>query len=409
MGFIRARSKRLLDILVVIWMFSGGLVMIEPSPYEIMLFAVLPVAIVAGMGLHRRTFNLLALLIAFMPFALIAGFQVRHNEPTKGIMFVGITMFLWLTGFVAANYVADAPRRHLRLMIRAYTAVALLVAVIATLAYLKVLPGHDLFLRYGRAKATFKDPNVFGPFLMLPAMFALQRVFLGTQRRAILGGAVFMVLFVGVFVSFSRGAWGHLFASALLLFVLIFVLEARAIEKPRMIGIALAGMAVVIVALAGLLSIPSVSKLFEIRASVTQSYDTGTTGRFGRQGYAFALALEHPWGLGPLEFAHGKIDEEPHDTYATVMLSYGWGGGFAYWVLIGMTLWRGTIYLFRASPNRLLLIPLMATYIPLILESAIIDTDHWRHFFLIVGLIWGITAAYGHSEETVKSRQAALV
>ena len=36
----------------------------------------------------------------------------------------------------------------------------------------------------------------------------------------------------------------------------------------------------------------------------------------------------------------------------------------------------------------------MATFVPLCIEAAIIDLDHWRHFFLIAGLIWGVTAAY---------------
>ena len=26
-------------------------------------------------------------------------------------------------------------------------------------------------------------------------------------------------------------------------------------------------------------------------------------------------------------------------------------------------------------------------------ESFIIDSDHWRHFFLILGMIWGMSAA----------------
>ncbi len=26
-------------------------------------------------------------------------------------------------------------------------------------------------------------------------------------------------------------------------------------------------------------------------------------------------------------------------------------------------------------------------------EGFIVDTDHWRHFFLLLGLIWGLTAA----------------
>jgi hypothetical protein len=27
------------------------------------------------------------------------------------------------------------------------------------------------------------------------------------------------------------------------------------------------------------------------------------------------------------------------------------------------------------------------------MEGFIVDTDHWRHFFLILGLVWGLTAA----------------
>jgi hypothetical protein len=31
-------------------------------------------------------------------------------------------------------------------------------------------------------------------------------------------------------------------------------------------------------------------------------------------------------------------------------------------------------------------------------EGFIIDTDHWRHFFLILGIIWGLAAA-GHTAQ----------
>jgi hypothetical protein len=28
-----------------------------------------------------------------------------------------------------------------------------------------------------------------------------------------------------------------------------------------------------------------------------------------------------------------------------------------------------------------------------VFESAIIDTDHWRHYFLILGVLWGLMLA----------------
>ena len=79
------------------------------------------------------------------------------------------------------------------------------------------------------------------------------------------------------------------------------------------------------------------------------------------------------------------------------------GGGLLYYVLVGATLYLGCRGLLRPSPYRRLMIPVIATFSMLVLESAIIDTDHWRHWFLLAGLIWGISAAMG-----VDQRQRTL-
>ncbi len=393
-AYFTARMQALLRVLVALWIFSGAFVLIEPSPYEVMFIAAFGVALAGALKLHRNTLPLLALVLLFVPFALIAVFQVRYLDVSDALLFTLVTIFLMITSYFVANFVAQSPLDHMRLIGKAYIAAALIASIVGTLAYLGLLPGEGIFLLYGRAKAFFKDPNVFGPFLILPAMFVLQRALLGTPRQAFLGGAIYLVLFVGVFVSFSRGAWGHLAASSALVFFLCFFLEARAQDKVRMLLLALGGVMLLAAALMALLSIESVSELFVHRFSLTQSYDTGETGRFGRIGYALDLALVNPWGLGPLEFSYLRITELPHNTYINVIHAYGWGGAFAYFVLVGMTLWRGMSALARRSPNRLLLIPVFSTVVPLFLLAGIIDTDHWRHWFLLVGLVWGITAGY---------------
>lgn len=399
---------RWLDFMVAFWIFTGGLVLFEPSPYELTFLAVLPLAFVAGMGLYRSTFGLFAILIGFTPFALIACFQVRFNPIGDALLFSIVTIFLLLTAYFIANYVAEQTERRMRLVMRAYTAVALISAIVGTLAYLGLLPGADIFLRYGRAKAAFNDPNVFGPFLVLPAMYALQRLLLAPGRSAVIAGGIYMVLFVGVFVSFSRAAWGHFALSSLIVLVLCFWLEAAARDKVRIIIMSLLGAAMLVVALAGLLSIPQVASLFEQRAA-GQNYDSGETGRFGRQGYAFELALDHPLGIGPHEFRNLRIIEEPHNVYVTVLHVYGWGGGAFYYLLVILTLWRGVAALTRPSPYRLMMIPLVATFAMLVGESAIIDTDHWRHYFLLVGLIWGISTAVRNDERRGVPRQQMLI
>jgi O-antigen ligase len=293
----------------------------------------------------------------------------------------------------------------MKLIAGAYVAAAVLSALVGTLGYLELIPGHDLFTRYGRAKAFFNDPNVYGPFLMLPAMFVLQDVLLKRGRAALIGAVFFGIIFIGVFASFSRGAWGHLAASAVIVFCLTWMLEAHARTQVRMLMLALFGALALIVAVGGLLSIPAVNRLFEIRAT-TQSYDEGESGRFGRQGYAFELALEHPWGLGPLEFRNLRVKEEPHNSYVNVLHAYGWGGGLMFCGFVIVTLWRGFKGLARPGPMRLYLIPLVATFLPLAIEAAIIDVDHWRHFFLIGGLIWGVTAGYWTSRPVRRAAPA---
>jgi len=195
---------------------------------------------------------------------------------------------------------------------------------------------------------------------------------------------------------------------AVAVFLLVFFLEARVVERFRMLVLSITGVLVIVVAIAGLLSIPSVQELFDIRAT-DQAYDEGESGRFGRQGYAFDLALAHPLGLGPLEFGKAsRVREEPHNSYVNTLHAYGWGGGFFFTMMTLLTVWRSATYLFRPSPNRLLLIPLTAAWIPLAIEAAIIDVDHWRHYFLVVGLIWGVTAAYDKVPR-IAAKQRALV
>ncbi|WDR06060.1 hypothetical protein PSQ90_00930 [Devosia rhodophyticola] len=407
-AYLRARAMRTLDLLVAFWIFTGGLVLVEPSPYEFSFLLVLPMAFIAGIGLYRSTLGILAILMVFIPFALIASFQVNYADFMDAFVFVIVTIFMFLTSYFLANYLAEATLQRTRLIIRAYTGIALICSLIGILAYLGLIPGADLFVRYGRAKATFKDPNVYGPFLILPAAFALQRVLLARGSKSFWAGMVYLVLFVGIFVSFSRAAWGHLAATSLLVMMLVFWLEANAHDKVRIMILSIVGTLGLVVALGGLLSVPAVYQLFETRTA-SQKYDGGSTGRFGRQGYAFDLALSNPWGIGAGEFHNLRITEEPHDTYVSVLHVYGWGGGAMYYLFVLATLWRGISSLRHQSPYRLLMIPVISTFSILVIEAAIIDIDHWRHYYLVAGMIWGLSTAIRNGPQGSSHRDEALV
>lgn len=409
-SYVKAGFARAMDWAVAIWIFSGSVVITEPSPYELVFLLVLGLSLfAASFSFQRSTLGLLVLWATFIPFAIIAAFQPKFTALTDALTFQAVTIFLFFTSYWVANYVAERPQERMRRIVKWYVIAAALSAAMGTAGYLGLVPGgHDLLTRYDRAKALFNDPNVFAPFLILPAMYALQRVLLDKPKRAVMAAIVVMIITIGVFASFSRGAWAHYIASGLGVYLLVFFGVANAKEKARMLIIAIVGVLAVLVALGGLLSIPKVQQLFELRAQA-QSYDEGDGGRFGRQGYAFELALANPWGIGPLEFRNLKIKEEPHDAYVDALHVYGWGGGLMIYLFIGTTIWRGLSFVFRPSPNKLLLIPLIAVWIPLCVEAAIIDLDHWRHFWLVGGLIWGVTASYKKVLPGEEKRLSALV
>ena len=89
-----------------------------------------------------------------------------------------------------------------------YVLTAVLVSIAGIAGYFHAFPGAaDLFAITGRAQGAFKDPNVFGPFLIWPALIVLERMLM---RRIRLGDLLITgVLLLGLLLSFSRGAWIH--------------------------------------------------------------------------------------------------------------------------------------------------------------------------------------------------------
>jgi hypothetical protein len=193
-------------------------------------------------------------------------------------------------------------------------------------------------------------------------------------------------------LSFSRAAWGQFAFCAALLLALTFMTSHSTRERMRIIAMSVVGIVFLALLLAVVLSLDQVSALFEQRASLEQDYDSGHTGRFGRHLLGFILALESPFGIGPLQFA--KIfPEDPHNSYLNAFMSGGWISGFSYVALIILTLLVGLRFVFVATPWRPTYLVVYVAFVGLAGESIIIDSDHWRHYFLLLGVLWGLISA----------------
>ncbi len=140
-----------------------------------------------------------------------------------------------------------------------------------------------------------------------------------------------------------------------------------------------------------IMSIPATREMFIQRFALVQYYDAGETGRFGNQLRSIPVLMVSPLGFGPLNF--NKIyGQDPHNTFINAFASYGWLGGVAYLTLILSTLYAGIRAVWMKTPWQGQAIAVFAPTLTTILQGIQIDTDHWRHFYWLIGLTWGYFA-----------------
>jgi hypothetical protein len=278
-------------------------------------------------------------------------------------------------------------------LLRGYIAGALVASLAGTAGYFHLLGGlSDLLLLYGRARGTFNDPNVLGAFLVLPSLVLFQRI-LGGRTSAVIGnGILLLALLCGLFLSFSRAAWGQFVFSALIVMGLGLATTHSGRQRVRIIALAAVGLVIGILFIAVLLSMPQVADVFSERASLDQAYDVGHFGRFGRYILGTELGLDRPFGIGPLQFWR-FFGEDPHNTYLNAFMSGGWLSGFAFLTLTAVTFANATRFLRVETPWQATYHVIYAAFVGTVAEAAIIDIDHWRHYFLTLGMLWGLMVA----------------
>jgi len=246
---------------------------------------------------------------------------------------------------------------------------------------------------------------VFGAFLVLPALFVLQSVVSDRFGKSFRSAIAFGIMSLAILLAFSRAAWGLLvIASAFMLALMVLTSSSRA-QRSRIIAMAVAAAVVVALLLVVLLSLDSVAEMFKQRASFDQSYDEGRFGRFGRHILGAQMALELPFGIGPLQFTK-FFPEDTHNSYLNAFMSGGWIAGICYPALVFTTVILGFRHVFIRVPWQRAYLAIFAAFLGTVGESFVIDTDHWRHFWMMIGAVWAMVAAaepYRHAANQTPS------
>ena len=358
-----------------------GFVLIDPAPADGALCVVMAVALVTGrFRLSSAPRGAVAILAVLAALNVMSSVQVADAGRAAG--FFAITLYLaafalWLPGYVTSEGRA-------RLILEAYLFAAVSSALLGLLALAGVIPGAAVLTEGGRARALFQDPNVFGPFLVPAALIVAEELVRPRLLRlsGVTKALLLAILLLGVLFSYSRGAWLNL-AVALTAMGVVLAARGGARQAFALLAIGLVGAAVVAGAV-----VATGSADFLAERARPQTYDTT---RFAGQRAGLQPAWEYPFGAGPGQF-EAIAGISAHSTYARAVGEHGFPGVLVLAALLGFTLGAAVQNAARGRDSYGIgSAALVGAWCGLLANSAFIDTLHWRHLWLVAGLIWAGT------------------
>ncbi len=192
----------------LVWLVgaSGAIVFIEPSPYEIATLLATVAFFATGLRLKLVLMPLvLALVLLNVGYTISAIPLLDHSEVAS---WIATSWYMAVTVVFFAMVTSEDTAARLDMLRRGLVVGAMVASLSAIAGYFNLVPGgHDLLTLYERARGTFKDPNVLGAFLILPALFALQSVVSDKLAKAFRNVIAFGIMSLAILLAFSRAAW----------------------------------------------------------------------------------------------------------------------------------------------------------------------------------------------------------
>ena len=374
------RAPKWLIHLLFLMMLSSSFVLIEPSPYDFFMGLIICCGLIFFLvRFPQEVFIPLIVMLLFLIFQFIS--LLFANEVHGSLSYLAITSYLMISWFVVVGVGQILKTSLLTVIMNGYLISGALAASIGILAYFGLIPFSDSLLMFGRAKAFFKDPNVFGPFLIVPALYAFSLFEKGQSSifKKIAYSFTFLLLLTAIFVCFSRAAWGNLVIS----FFIYFLLTKRELFRRRLkTSISLGVLSIPV--LVWLAKSPFVIELFQSRLSL-QGYDES---RFSTQKEAFLMGLKNPFGIGPGQSEY-VFQIAPHSLYARI-ITENWIISIVLFIFFLCISIRKAFQSYKQSydESAVYFLIICASLIGLTFNSMFIDTLHWRHFWLILALAW---------------------
>lgn len=392
--------KKILGYMIYCYILLLPIAFVEPSPSDFIFI------VIAILAFEQRIFNIKKFRRNKTVFRAILGFialniisilkaedvfaSIKYTIITVYLLVFAIIIFLYEPKKVFNRVLGLKGEGHetndskYMLIFNAYVVGSTVSAVLGIIGYLGIMSEWLTYDPY-RTQGLFKDPNVFGPFLV-PALVILID---DLKKKKVIRSKTYVHIFLlfinglGILLSFSRSAW----ACALLAVGTYFILN---IKKENLIKAiyGCVGLAV-IMGLVWIIMPDGSFKSFIAERANLQLYDSE---RFSIQWVGIELGYDKLIGYGPGQYENIVrntigYEHSAHSLYVRTMLESGSLSLILLLIAIGNIIIR-LFYAEKYCKKRLVVnyaVP-FSIMVSLMVNSIVIDTIHWRHFWLFVGV-----------------------
>ncbi|CAB3389568.1 putative O-Antigen ligase [Kyrpidia spormannii] len=364
-------------------MALNGIVFIEPAPVDYLIMFLLVSDVVLG-RLKYWNMNLVGLTL-FLFVGSTFGSILVATDVVRAFHFELITLYLIGSWLFFVGFFNTYGERGFKVVFAGWTVGAAVTSLVGVVQYLGIMDiCADLLLWGDRVRGLFKDPNVFGPFL-IPIL--LYNVYNMEQYQSLLKrGVSFLVVLVtgaGLIFSFSRGAW----LAAAISFSIFIGIRSINIHKRALLRMLMVFLLVVVL-VGGILTyltseLNHISEVLYSRARL-QPYDY--TQRIPMELTALRLGVHNVFGIGPgnLETVYGIAAQ---NLFLRILTESGWIALVVFLTFLSMTVWRSCRHALGPTGSVWQQITL-ASLCGIIAESLVIDTLHWRHLWILLAIAW---------------------
>lgn len=366
---------------------------VEPSPSDIIFISMLLFCIKEKKFSKLKLSKMIMMICPMLTYVVIATLSMLNMKHfDMGVRFYGITLYLVAYSLLIFLFVDS--NNYIKIL-KIYIISSTLAACLGIVGYLGYFSDYLLFDPY-RTKALFKDPNVFGAFLipsilLLIADYRSQNIFtrknnspeqisqinFNTYRYTIL----IVVNFIGVVISFSRGAW----ISSIVGIIIIGLMNLKRLKFKKTVVLSSVIILIMLILWFNVFSIET--KNFFLERFSIKAYDSD---RFAVQLIGFRKALDHVFGYGPGQYENvilQAMGEEysAHSLYARIMLENGILG-IILLLFVFIYILTKLFRKYKAEDQNFADTGYFSIIISLLINSLVIDTLHWRHLWLFLGL-----------------------